>query len=1170
MSITQSRVTGLLVVVAVLAIAIFAIVAFAPSAQAAYSFATNLRQGSTGGDVMNLQIVLNRNAATQVSTSGAGAPGSETSYFGVKTKGAVIKFQEMYASEILAPNGLTSGTGFVGVSTRAKLNAMEGGTTSSTVPGCTSTAGFSPTTGQKCDSTVTTVPSTGGALSVSSASQPANALAVGAASRVPFTRVTLTAGSNDVSVSNITVERVGPAVDAVFTGIALLDEDGTQIGIAKTLNSNHQVAVGDPFTVRAGTSKTVTIAANMTTQAIIAASYAGQVVGIQVNAVNTNGTVSGSLPITGAFHTLNGSLAIGNVTNSISSFDPNSTQSKEIGTTNFKFAGIRITAGSAEQIRIRSIRWNQTGSVGSSDLANVKTYFDGVAYDTTVSSDGKYYNTNFGSGIVVDKGLGKDIYVQGDIVGGSSAGRTVKFDIYKSTDVYITGETYGYGITPPVGAGTADNATSEFTAGTPWFDGSLQNVSAGSVTTVSKASSIAAQNIAVNVPNQVLGGYEIDLKGEPISVQSHIFTIASTTPAGVGTAASVITSVSLYGPNGNVVAGPVDAVVTVSTDVGYGVSTQKVTFTDTVTYPIGKGVYTLKGKVPSSIGNGSTYAVSTVPSTQWTTVTGQTTGNTISLSTLSTSVAMNTMTVKAAALAITVSSAPSAQTITAGTGKTFANYQFDASQSGEDVRFSSIPLQLTYAGTPGAVGTSMSACQLYDGTTPLNTGSNVVNGSTVVTPQPKTFTLDQPLTITKGTVKTVTLKCNLANTVAGNTFSWGIAASPSITVTGVTSSNDVTETVVASVGATQTIGAGALTVAKDSSSPSYAVVAGGSTGVNLGSLRFHAANEAITLERVAFQLTNTASSSPASLVQVTLWDGAIPVGTVTFTGNNYNATSTLTGTFTVPKDGDKIMTLKGDLGTVGTGLATSSSGALVAVDFDGLDIGGTRGTGVDSGTTINTANAASPDTAMDGVRIMKSYPTLARIALNSATLIAQAGIDLYRFSVTANSTGDVAMNKVLVNVATSSDSVANGTTTVTNLLVKAYTDSGFSSIVPGYTDGQVVATITGLVENGNTTAALSSVLTIPAGATRYFRVVGDISNAGGTTGSAGTVTTKIVGDTAYPSLASLMGQYATGVGNFVWSPVSTTTAVTTNLDWTNGYQLSGLPSGGMDSFTLTK
>jgi len=51
--------------------------------------------------------------------------GLVTGFFGSLTQQAVIRFQERYAADILAPIGLARGTGIVGPQTRAKINQLK-------------------------------------------------------------------------------------------------------------------------------------------------------------------------------------------------------------------------------------------------------------------------------------------------------------------------------------------------------------------------------------------------------------------------------------------------------------------------------------------------------------------------------------------------------------------------------------------------------------------------------------------------------------------------------------------------------------------------------------------------------------------------------------------------------------------------------------------------------------------------------------------------------------------------------------------------------------------------------------------------------------------------------------------------------------------------------------
>ncbi len=101
-----------------------------PGIPLTFKFTENLKQGSRSVAVKYLQMILNSDLQTQVATSGPGSSNNETEFFGPATTSAVARFQQKYAQVILHPAGLIQGTGFVGQSTRAKLNEMVGGTIS--------------------------------------------------------------------------------------------------------------------------------------------------------------------------------------------------------------------------------------------------------------------------------------------------------------------------------------------------------------------------------------------------------------------------------------------------------------------------------------------------------------------------------------------------------------------------------------------------------------------------------------------------------------------------------------------------------------------------------------------------------------------------------------------------------------------------------------------------------------------------------------------------------------------------------------------------------------------------------------------------------------------------------------------------------------------------------
>ena len=401
-----------------------------PTVCVGVTFAANLKLGSTGVDVKCLQALLNTDIATKLAETGAGSPGNETTYFGSITKTAVIKFQEKYASEVLASYGLTTGTGFVGATTRAKLNSiLAAGVVTPTTPTTTPT---------------TTIPTTGTGLNVAvAADNPIAGAILSGQTKAVLLKLTFTNNdATDVKVTQIKINRLGYAADGavapifLYEGNTRLTETGEifLIGVA----TFKETTVG-LFTVGAGQSKTITVAGNVQVAGI------GQVIGVGITAaanITSNATaVSGTFPISGSVQTIlvgAGLLAnVGVATTVIANAVPRG------GDTNVELWKGTLTPA-INDVVLTYVQFREVGSIYASDIQNLKLYVDGVQAGTSTSLSATKRATFDLSASPVSLIRGARLVVlKGDIISGS--GRAATFEL-RGEDIILTDAQYGSSI----------------------------------------------------------------------------------------------------------------------------------------------------------------------------------------------------------------------------------------------------------------------------------------------------------------------------------------------------------------------------------------------------------------------------------------------------------------------------------------------------------------------------------------------------------------------------------------------------------------------------------------------------------------------------------------------------------------------------------------------------
>jgi len=440
----------------------------------AYTFSVDLKLGSTGTDVMNLQKVLNSSADTQVAVTGAGSPGSESTYFGGLTKAAVMKFQTKHA---IAPVA-----GYVGAKTRAVLNTM-GGTTG----GVVTPTGTAATVALSFDN-----PASGTIIA---------GQAVADLAHFTFSNPTGT----EVKVTKIVLGRTGVSNDATLANVYLF-EGAARITDAAT-PSLTKITFNDAsglFTIPAGGMKTIAVKSDITS------GTSGQIVGVSLLEVTGTATVSGAFPVLGNnqsvasadisyayFSTVGSSMSPASET----TVDP---QTDYIMWSNTLNVGLRTAD-------LHSISFRMIGSVLPADLANFRLSVDGVIVGSPITSvDANNYVTFVLPTPVKLTTGGHQVKLIGDVVGGST--KTFVFTIQEAGDVKLVDSQLNVPVLLAADHASTPTAFSSLTANNHYL------VNSGDLSIV-KTTDTPSGNVTLSGSNVLLAKYTLKATGESIKVE---------------------------------------------------------------------------------------------------------------------------------------------------------------------------------------------------------------------------------------------------------------------------------------------------------------------------------------------------------------------------------------------------------------------------------------------------------------------------------------------------------------------------------------------------------------------------------------------------------------------------------------------------------------------------
>lgn len=297
-------------------------------------------------------------------------------------------------------------------------------------------------------------------LSVSSKNPMGDSVPKGA-NGVTMLSVDLTASCDDsVQITDLTLLHGGLGatgdIDGVYGSMG-----GARVSRKRTLDSKAQTATlhfSSPINIAACKTVTLDLMADFTTTASTSGEHNLEVE-LPSDVMSNAKQVKGNFPLKGKMFRV-ASVTSGSMTVDDRTVSPSDVK---VGDKAALIGKFEFSANSVEDQTIYSITLQNDGSAGDGDITNIRmTRADGtVLTNTATSTNGDYVTLVFNPPFVIKSSDKMTLSVIADIVGG--AGDTLKMIVEETSDVFVVGSLYGFGVNGQLYGSQVVNTTASAT-----------------------------------------------------------------------------------------------------------------------------------------------------------------------------------------------------------------------------------------------------------------------------------------------------------------------------------------------------------------------------------------------------------------------------------------------------------------------------------------------------------------------------------------------------------------------------------------------------------------------------------------------------------------------------------------------------------------------------------